>query len=87
MENERNADFASRLDDQALLDTPALIDAVLRETGFHDLHLVGHSKGATGVLALLAERPEYNSKVMDFHEYNRKRTTEHSTCSFINNLP
>ncbi|XP_003739073.1 gastric triacylglycerol lipase [Galendromus occidentalis] len=58
--------YNATLDDQALLDTPAMIDAVLNETGFKDLHVVAHSKGATGLLATLSDLPEYNSKVRLF---------------------
>ncbi|KAI5638646.1 alpha/beta hydrolase fold domain-containing protein [Phthorimaea operculella] len=44
-------------------DVPATIDYVLLSTGYSKLKYVGHAQGVTTVLATLAERPEYNSKV------------------------
>ncbi|KIZ02314.1 Lipase member M [Monoraphidium neglectum] len=55
--------WQSSLDELALLDLPATIDAVLRMTGAPQLSVVGHSQGAALPAMLLAARPEYNKKV------------------------
>lgn len=44
-------------------DLSACIDYVLSKTGKSELHYIGHSQGNYGLYILLAERPEYNSKV------------------------
>lgn len=47
----------------AIFDCTAVIDFVLKETGHSKVYIVGHSQGTTTLIAMLAERPEYNKKV------------------------
>ncbi|XP_015122354.1 lipase 3 [Diachasma alloeum] len=51
------------LDDQALLDLPAMIDYVLKATGQTSLTYVSHSSSCTAALMLLSDRPNYNQKM------------------------
>lgn len=44
----------------AVHDLPAMIDYILLETNRSTLHYIGHSQGATILLVLLSEKPEYN---------------------------
>ena len=46
-----------------LYDIPAMIDYILKRTGFRDLHLLGHSMASSAMLVTLSERPRYNAKV------------------------
>lgn len=50
-----------------MYDLAAQIDYVLDKTKQKQLSLVGHSQGTTAGLVLLADRPEYNDKVLIFH--------------------
>ncbi|GLG98549.1 hypothetical protein R5R35_001794 [Gryllus longicercus] len=51
------------LHEAGTLDLPAAVDFVLEATAAPRLHVVAHSTGAAALLALLAERPQYNAKV------------------------
>ncbi|XP_075530100.1 lipase member M-like [Dermacentor variabilis] len=53
-----------RLDEVGLLDLPALVDYVLARTGWPQLILVGFSQGNTAAWAMLADKPQYNNKIM-----------------------
>lgn len=55
----RRARKLTTFDDHALLDIPAVIDAVRAETGADDLLWVGHSMGGMLAFAALRERPEH----------------------------
>ncbi|KAI5636386.1 alpha/beta hydrolase fold domain-containing protein [Phthorimaea operculella] len=46
-----------------LEDVPATIDYILLTTGRSRVKFIGHAQGVTTALVMLAERPEYNSKV------------------------
>ncbi|XP_077529587.1 lipase member K-like [Haemaphysalis longicornis] len=52
-----------RLDEVAIFDLPALVDHVLSRSGSVQLFLIGFSQGNTAAWAMLADRPEYNTKV------------------------
>lgn len=47
-------------------DVPATIDYILEATGQDGLYIIGHSRGTTQTFAMLAEKPDYNKKVMLF---------------------
>ncbi|CAG9797862.1 unnamed protein product [Chironomus riparius] len=51
-------------------DVAAMIDYVLRLTGKSKLFYVGHSQGTSSLLALLSNRPEYNSKIIQAHFFS-----------------
>ncbi|KAL1476438.1 hypothetical protein MTO96_036501, partial [Rhipicephalus appendiculatus] len=53
-----------RLDEVGLLDLPALVDYVLARTGWPQLFLVGFSQGNTAAWAMLADKPQYNDKIL-----------------------
>lgn len=48
----------------ALHDLPAMIDYVLDQTRWKQLHYIGHSQGTTAFFILCSERPEYNRKIL-----------------------
>ncbi|XP_028967829.1 lipase 3-like [Galendromus occidentalis] len=50
-------------DELAAYDMPDSIDYVLATTGHRKLHVVGHSRGTTIMIAMLASKPEYNQKI------------------------
>ena len=50
------------LNEEALLDLPAAIDFVLRQTGAPKLHYIGFSESTFFVFALMASSPEYQLK-------------------------
>lgn len=52
-----------RWQENALLDLPAMLDYVSAVTGQASVHYIGHSMGTTTLLALLADRPEYNRRI------------------------
>ncbi|XP_039502019.1 lipase 1 [Drosophila santomea] len=47
-----------------MYDLPAMIDHVLRVTGFPKLHYAGHSQGCTSFFVMCSMRPAYNAKVV-----------------------
>lgn len=47
-----------------VIDVPEMIDYVLADTGFEQLHYIGHSQGTTSFFVMAAERPEYNAKIL-----------------------
>ncbi|XP_034482043.1 lipase 3 [Drosophila innubila] len=49
------------------IDLAAMIDYILSETGYSQLHYAGHSQGTTCYMVLLSERPEYNDKIKSAH--------------------
>lgn len=49
------------------IDIAAMIDYILDETQYEQLHYAGHSQGTTVYLVLLSERPEYNAKIKSGH--------------------
>ncbi|XP_063977173.1 lipase 3-like isoform X1 [Diachasmimorpha longicaudata] len=51
------------MDDYALRDLPAMFDYIIATTGQPQLSYIGHSLGSTLILILLADKPEYNSKL------------------------
>ncbi len=51
------------LEEPAVDDYPTAIDYILEQTEASDLHFAGFSMGTTMYLIMLAERPEYNSKI------------------------
>lgn len=48
-------------------DIPAIIDYVLMTTNHTFVHFVGHSQGATTVIAMLSMFPQYNKKIKTLH--------------------
>jgi pimeloyl-ACP methyl ester carboxylesterase len=55
------------LDEIALHDLPAIFDYISFLTKQDGLFYVGHNQGCTILLALLATRPSYNSKILQAH--------------------
>lgn len=51
-------------------DITAAIDYVLSEVQKEKLHVIGHSQGATGILAGIILRPEYNTKIISSYIFN-----------------
>ncbi|KAH8282094.1 hypothetical protein KR054_005401 [Drosophila jambulina] len=47
-----------------MYDLPAMIDHVLKVTGFPKLHYAGHSQGCTSFFVMCSMRPAYNEKVL-----------------------
>ncbi|KAH8255137.1 hypothetical protein KR038_010534, partial [Drosophila bunnanda] len=47
-----------------MYDLPAMIDHVLKVTGFPKLHYGGHSQGCTSFFVMCSMRPAYNEKVI-----------------------
>uniref|UniRef100_A0A1I8P5I7 Lipase n=1 Tax=Stomoxys calcitrans TaxID=35570 RepID=A0A1I8P5I7_STOCA len=47
-----------------IYDLPAMIDYVLKTTGFKRLQYAGHSQGCTAFFVMCSMRPEYNKKVI-----------------------
>ncbi|KAH8410630.1 hypothetical protein KR009_007733 [Drosophila setifemur] len=47
-----------------MYDLPAMIDHVLKATGFQKLQYVGHSQGCTSFFVMCSMRPAYNDKVI-----------------------
>jgi pimeloyl-ACP methyl ester carboxylesterase len=54
-------------DEIALQDLPAIINYILFLSQKQSLFYVGHNQGATALVALLSERPEYNAKIIQAH--------------------
>jgi lysosomal acid lipase/cholesteryl ester hydrolase len=50
--------------EMGMYDLPAVVDYILNATGETKLYYIGHSMGTTMFYVLLAEWPEYNSKVL-----------------------
>uniref|UniRef100_A0A1B0DL48 Partial AB-hydrolase lipase domain-containing protein n=1 Tax=Phlebotomus papatasi TaxID=29031 RepID=A0A1B0DL48_PHLPP len=61
-----------------ILDLPAMIDYVFRNTGQSKLHYVGHSQGTTSLFIMLSLRPEYNDVILSAHAL--------APVAFMNNL-
>ncbi|XP_055716021.1 lipase 3-like [Phlebotomus papatasi] len=61
-----------------ILDLPAMIDYVFRNTGQSKLHYVGHSQGTTSLFIMLSLRPEYNNVILSAHAL--------APVAFMNNL-
>lgn len=51
------------IDDHGNYDVPAIIDYILRTTGYSKLFYIGHSQGSTNYFVMNSLRPEYNDKV------------------------
>lgn len=64
-------------------DLAAQIDYVLEKTKQKQISLVGHSQGTTAGLVLLAERPEYNDKVLVFHAMTPPAIMRHFNKLFL----
>lgn len=47
----------------SIYDQPAIIDYILERTNEDQLYYIGYSQGATTLMALLSEKPEYNAKI------------------------
>lgn len=47
-----------------MYDLPAMIDHVLKVTGFPKLHYAGHSQGCTSFFVMCSMRPAFNDKVV-----------------------
>lgn len=47
-----------------VVDLPEMIDYVLNETGYKQLHYIGHSQGTTSFFVMASEMPEYNNKIL-----------------------
>lgn len=41
-----------------------MIDHVLRQTGFEQIHYIGHSQGTTSFFVMTSELPAYNDKII-----------------------
>ncbi|KAH9631579.1 hypothetical protein HF086_004740 [Spodoptera exigua] len=50
-----------------MLDLPAMIDYILKQTGKDQLHYIGHSQGGTVFLVMASMLPEYNKKIASAH--------------------
>ncbi|CAH0397617.1 unnamed protein product [Chilo suppressalis] len=53
-------------DEHGKYDAPVIIDKILEETGLSRVLYIGHSMGCTTFLTMLAQRPEYNDKLVAF---------------------
>ncbi|CAH0397645.1 unnamed protein product [Chilo suppressalis] len=51
-------------DEHGKYDAPAIIDKILEVTGLSRVLYIGHSMGFTTLLTMLAQRPEYNDKLI-----------------------
>ncbi|KAH6928147.1 hypothetical protein HPB50_012336 [Hyalomma asiaticum] len=71
-ENEAFWDFS--IDEMAAYDLPAQFDWILEKTQQSSLQYVGWSQGCGIMFALLAERPEYNKKLLP-PKYNLRKVT------------
>ncbi|XP_030383250.1 lipase 1 [Scaptodrosophila lebanonensis] len=47
-----------------MYDLPAMIDHILKTTGYKKLHYAGHSQGCTAFFVMCSMRPTYNEKVI-----------------------
>ncbi|XP_015786240.1 gastric triacylglycerol lipase-like [Tetranychus urticae] len=64
---DKDAEFWKyTIDDLIAYDTPAVIDYILKQTGFSSLGWIGHSQGTMIMFGLLSEKPEYSAKVKPF---------------------
>lgn len=72
------------MDEVALYDVPKLIDFVLETTARTSLFYAGFSQGNMAAFAMLAELPEYNTKVGLSHNLVVRRTRMRQNL-FINN--
>jgi len=50
--------------EMGIFDLPAIIDFILMQSGFGQLHYIGHSQGSTIFWILASERPEYMEKIV-----------------------
>ncbi|XP_033173013.1 lipase 3 [Drosophila mauritiana] len=50
--------------EMGVFDLPAIIDFVLMQSGFGQLHYIGHSQGSTIFWILASERPKYMEKIV-----------------------
>ncbi|KAF9423224.1 hypothetical protein HW555_001293 [Spodoptera exigua] len=50
-----------------MLDLPAMIDYILKQTGKDQLHYIGHSQGGTVFLVMASMLPENNKKIASAH--------------------
>ncbi|XP_060531800.1 uncharacterized protein LOC132705306 isoform X2 [Cylas formicarius] len=55
--------------DIGMYDLPAMIDMVLKETGFKKLTYIGMSQGFTAFVVMASMRPEYNDKILLMNAY------------------
>lgn len=53
-------------DEIALLDNPAVIKYIQKETGHTEIGYIGHSQGSTIMFALLAEKPDFSNIIKPF---------------------
>lgn len=58
-------------------DLAAMVDYILKKTKLDKLIYVGHSQGATSILVLLSERPEYNEKFSSVHVMGTSAIMQH----------
>ncbi|KAI8469963.1 MAG: Alpha/Beta hydrolase protein [Monoraphidium minutum] len=58
-----NAYWEFSMDEQAVVDLPLLVDAILATSGKKRAALIGHSQGCTLALMMLAAKPDYNDKL------------------------
>lgn len=50
-----------------MYDLPAMIDYILKATGYKKLQYAGHSQGCTAFFVMCSMRPSYNEKVLSMH--------------------
>uniref|UniRef100_T1GF57 AB hydrolase-1 domain-containing protein n=1 Tax=Megaselia scalaris TaxID=36166 RepID=T1GF57_MEGSC len=48
-------------------DLPAVIDFIIKKTGFEQIHYVGHSQGTAIFWVLCSEEPSYTKKIASMH--------------------
>lgn len=48
---------------KGIYDLPALVDYVIKTTGYEKIFMIGYSEGTTDITVLCTERPEYNDKI------------------------
>ncbi|EDW95163.1 lipase 3 [Drosophila yakuba] len=68
------------------IDIPAMIDYILADTGYDQIHYAGHSQGTTVYLVMLSERPEYNALIKSGHMLAPCAFFEHGTSFIFNAL-
>uniref|UniRef100_T1KA80 Lipase n=1 Tax=Tetranychus urticae TaxID=32264 RepID=T1KA80_TETUR len=68
LDPEKDSDFWKfSFDEMIIYDSPAVIDYILRKTGYKKLDWIGVSQGAMIMFGLLAEKPEYSAKINLFY--------------------
>lgn len=66
-----------------LYDLPAMINFMLQRTSRTKTFYIGHSQGASSLLALLSSQPNYNEKIIQAHLMTPAVLMKHSTSPLL----